>query len=334
MNLALSHRVGCIVAGAGLMAVTWAATPALASGDVAAQALIERMQSAASSLSFSGTFVHQQDSVLQTSRIIQHSEGRQITTRLQALEGHRQEIVRTPAETRTYMPDRQMVKRDQTTQRRPVFPAMFTSNASLVMRNYDVVMGGSMRIADVDAQEVLFKPRHDHRWPIRAWIDKRTSLLVKCQKLDVEQRVIEQVAFTELNLSAKPSSSAMLNSAFAGARQWKMHDATMVSVASPVSLKFKPETLKGFELMSVLERASAPGSAIPFEVRRYVLTDGIALVSVFVYPKSPGGSSIDKPRRKGGQSLMSRETADAWLTVIGDVPPEVLGQFVSSIEWK
>lgn len=310
--------------GLATMAIVAPAAPA----DTPA-ALIERMQSAAASLPFTGTFVHQQDSVLQTSRIMQVLDGRQVVTRLQALEGHRHEIIRTPSETRILIPDRQMVKLDQTTQRRPLFPSVFVSTPALVLRNYDVTVLGVSRVADVDAQEILFKPKYEQRWPVRVWIDKRTALVVKCQKLGPDQRPIEQAAFTELNFSSKPASMVMQSPA--GMKDWKVQDATMTAV-SGAALKFKPETLKGFDVIGVYQRSASPEA--PFDIRRYVLSDGIALVSVFVQPKSLGGPLMEKARRKGGHSMVSRETPEAWLTVIGDVPPEVLGQFAQSIEWK
>lgn len=329
--LALTATLASSLALAGFSVS--AAAPA-SPADATPQQWIERMQSAAASLSFSGTFVHQQDSGLMTSRIAQFSDGRQVTTRLQALEGHRQEIVRTPSETRIYMPDRQAIKLDQTEHRRPVFPSMFTAGAERVMSNYDITLGASSRIADVDTQEIFFKPRHADRWPMRVWVDKRTSLPVKCQKLDGQGRAIEQLAFTELKLQGKPLTAAVLAPASSGMKEWKKHDITMRSVAD-VRLKYKPETLKGFDVIGVYQRSGEPHSGMPFETRRYVLTDGIALVSVFVQPKPLAGSaSMDKLRRKGGQSMLSRETADAWITVIGDLPPEGLGPFAQSIEWK
>lgn len=326
------NRVSVAMVGVGFAVLSMAAQ-AVPSGDGSTQALIERMKSAAASLTFSGTFVHQQDSVLQTSRITQSADGRQVVTRLQALEGHREEMIRTPSEIRTYMPDSQLVKLDQTVYRRPVFPAMFVASPALVLRNYDVTVGNSMRIANVDAQEVFFKPRHDQRWSMRVWIDKRTSLVVRCQKFDADQRAIEQLTFTELNFSAKPTSSGMQTASLASAKDWRVQDATMTAV-NGVSLKYKPETLKGFELIGVYQRNAVAGSLAPFETRRYVLTDGIALVSVFVQPKTAGGPLVDKARRNGGRSALSRELPDAWLTVIGDVPPQVLGQFAQTIEWK
>ncbi|NBO83633.1 MAG: hypothetical protein EBU75_12715, partial [Betaproteobacteria bacterium] len=74
--------------------------------------LLERMRNAAQSLSFTGTFVHQQDAVLQSSRITQTRDARQSVTKLQTLEGNRQEVIKQSGEIRIYMPDQQRVKVD------------------------------------------------------------------------------------------------------------------------------------------------------------------------------------------------------------------------------
>lgn len=306
---------------------TLAAQP---SGEASALAVLERIQAAAQNMSFSGTFVHQQDSVLQTSRIVQSRDARLSVTRVQSMEGHRQEVVRTPTETRVFMPDRQMVKVDQTGQPRAAFPSVFVGPLSAVVRNYEVIRGEVMRIADVEAVEYLLKPRHEGRWPLRIWVDRRTSLVVKCQKLDARGQAIEQVAFTELTFPPKMTVSA--GSSFPGSRDWAVHDASLQPVTPVQALRFKPDTLRGFELVGVYQRPSGTGDG--FETRRYVFSDGVAAVSVFIQPLSTAGTPAERVRRKGALSIISREIQDASITVIGDIPPEPLRQFASTIEWK
>jgi sigma-E factor negative regulatory protein RseB len=296
-----------------------------------AKAVLEKTQTASTSLTFIGTFVHQQDTVLHTSKIFQRVESRQPITKVQTLEGHQREIIKTPTETRIYMAERQRVKLDQTRQPRAAFPAMFVGTADSVVRNYDMIKGGAMRIADVDAQEYMLKPKHEARWPVRFWVDKRTGLIMKCQKLGVDGRAVEQASFTELNLNARPSVGNVSVS-FAGARQWETHDASLAPMASAQNLKFKPDYLKGFELMGVYQKPlNATNDTI--ETRRYVFSDGVASVSVFIQPKA-SGPLTERARRKGSLSMLSREIQGAWVTVIGDLPPEALNQFAQTIEWK
>jgi sigma-E factor negative regulatory protein RseB len=318
-----------------VIGVSWGALSVAAHAETldssAAKLVLEKTQSASKSLAFTGTFVHQQDSVLHTSKIFQRIESRQPITKVQTLEGHQREIIKTPTETRIYMAERQHVKVDQTGQPRAAFPAMFVGTADNVVRNYEMVKGGAMRIADVDAQEYMLKPKHDARWPVRFWVDKRTGLIMKCQKLGSDGRAVEQASFTELNLSARPSTGNVSVS-FAGARQWETHDASLAPLASAPNLKFKPDYLKGFELVGVYQKPqNATNDTI--EIRRYVFSDGVASVSVFIQPKS-SGPLTERARRKGSLSMLSREIQGAWVTVIGDLPPEALNQFAQTIEWK
>jgi sigma-E factor negative regulatory protein RseB len=295
------------------------------------QQVIEKSQSASESLSFQGSFVHQQDSVLHTSKITQSRLGNDMVTRVQALEGFRQEVVRAPNETRTYWPDKKMVKIDQTGLKRPSFPNLFLGPAQQILANYEFKQAGTARIADLDALEFELTPRHAARWPIRIWVDKQSGLILKCQKFADAQRVVEQAAFTELSLVAKPVAVS-LSPAYADVKKWKQHDASMVKLESATDLKYTAETLKGFEPVGVFERASNEGK-LP-GVRRYVFSDGIATVSVFIQPKSVAGPLTNKVRHRGALSMLSREMGESWITVMGDVPPEALSRFAQTIEWK
>ena len=58
------------------------------------QLLLDQMYSVAKRLSFSGTFVHQQDAVLHTSTIVQMVNSNQAITKVQALDGQRQEVIK------------------------------------------------------------------------------------------------------------------------------------------------------------------------------------------------------------------------------------------------
>lgn len=295
------------------------------------QQVIEKAQQASRTLSFQGNFVHQQDSVLHTSKITQGRRGNDMVTRVQALEGFRQEVVRDPLETRTYWPDKQTVKVDQTAFKRSVFPMLFVGPAKLVLSNYDLRQSGVLRIANLESTEFELIPKHAGRWPIRIWVDNQSGLILKCQKLAGDQRVVEQAAFTELSFSAKAIQVAS-NTSYSDVKNWKLHDVSMARVEGGPELRFAPDTLKGFERIGVYER-TAPDSKKPY-IRRYVFSDGIATVSVFVQPKSVSGPLTDKVRHRGALSMLSREMSESWITVMGDIPPDSLAKFAQTIEWK
>jgi len=312
-----------------MVIVGWYTVSAVAqSAPAPTQETVERIQTAARTLTFSGTFVHQQDSSLHTSRIAQLRDGKQTITRVQAVEGHRLEVVKTADETRIYLPDRQMIKVEKVAQPRAEFPAMFVGSAANVMRNYDVVPGNSMRVANVDAQEFLFKPRHESRWSVRVWVDKRTSLVVKCQKLDATGNAVEQAAFTELAWT-RPAVAVSVSQS-AEAKYWPEFDATMQRINGAAPLVFKSDALKGFEQIGVYERRASD----QLDMRRYVFSDGIALVSVFIQPKPAKHPLFERAKRRGATTFVSREIQEAWVTAVGDVPAETLQHFIQTIEWK
>lgn len=316
---------------AGLLLLTLSSAAFAQAANLPAGELVSRIQSAAQTMSFSGTYVHQQDSTLHTLRIVQSKDAKGMVTKVQALDGRRQEIIRTNSETRIYSPDRQAVKLDQSRSLRPAFPGMFLGKPENALRYYDLSVGADMRIADIDAVEVNLKPKDDQRWPIRMWVDKRTSLMMKCQKLNRDGSVIEQVAFSDFSTAAKGNQTVSLPS-FQGARDWPVSDESMVALSPMPRLKFKPEAARGFELIAVYQRAGQDTQ--PFSLRRYVLTDGVATISVFVQPKRTSNALTDQVSSRGALSMMSKMIQDSWVTVMGEVPPETLRQFASSLEWK
>jgi sigma-E factor negative regulatory protein RseB len=91
--------------------------------------------------------------------------------------------------------------------------------------------------------------------------------------------------------------------------------------------------LKGFNLIAVYQR-DEPAAESGFKMRRYVLTDGVATISVFVQSKASAGPLNEDVKRKGALSMLSRPIQDAWVTVMGEIPPETLRLFAQSIEWK
>jgi len=327
------------LAGSSLVAVglltfaQGASAQAAVSAAVADEALISRIQVSAQTLSFSGTYVHQRDSTLETSRISQLKDNKHITTKVQALEGRKLEIIRTPKEVRIYVPDQQSVKIDQTKWVRPGFPGMFVGDPSDVLRSYQLVQGGVERIADVDTVQITLKPKDEQRWPVRIWVDKKTSLLIKCQKLDLKGNVIEQVAFSEVRLTPKPTPNSLTPS-FVGHKEWPAQNMSMQAVLPMPVLVYKPETLKGFQQLAVYQRQESAEEKRAV-TRRYVFSDGVATVSVFVQPKSAAGPlPSDQVKQRGALSMLSRQVQESWVTVMGEIPPETIKQFTQSIEWK
>ena len=119
----------------------YALTLALVAGAAQAQApetlaWLRKMQDAAQKLSYTGTFVYQNGSRSETSRITRFVEAGGDIEKLEVMDGVPREIVRTKDTVRCYLPDSRVVKVDRRTERG--FPALLPERITALARHYDL----------------------------------------------------------------------------------------------------------------------------------------------------------------------------------------------------
>jgi sigma-E factor negative regulatory protein RseB len=82
------------------------------------------------------------------------------------------------------------------------FPGLLKSSAMDIGNFYLLKKSGSERVAGFDADVVYLTPKDSWRYGYRVWSEKKTGLVIQLQTLDLEGRVLEQSAFSELQLDA------------------------------------------------------------------------------------------------------------------------------------
>ena len=174
---------------------------ALVSGAVQAQApetlaWLRKMQDAAQKLSYSGTFVYQNGSRSETSRITRFVEAGGDIEKLEVMDGVPREIVRTKDTVRCYLPGARLVKVDRRTERG--FPALLPERISAVAKNYDISQGETRRIAGYDCQAVVLTPKDNLRYGYRLYADSASGMLLRAVTFDASGEQIEQFMFTQL----------------------------------------------------------------------------------------------------------------------------------------
>jgi negative regulator of sigma E activity len=75
---------------------------------------------------------------------------------------------------------------------------------------YKVRQEGTERVAGVEADIVLLVPRDSMRFGYRVWTEQKKGLVVKLQTLDTDGKVLEQAAFSELQLDAPVKMDKLL----------------------------------------------------------------------------------------------------------------------------
>jgi sigma-E factor negative regulatory protein RseB len=311
----------------GLLALTLVSLAAQAQSPEALSWL-RKIHDATHKLSYSGTFVYQNGVRSETSRITRYVDASGEIERLEVLDGVPREIVRTQDTVRCYLPEARVVKEEKRVDRRSDrgFPALLPERIHVLARHYDISLGETRRVADMDCQSVLLQPKDNLRYGYQLCADRASGMLLKAVTADAAGEPVEQFSFTQLAIGNV--SRSKVRSRFAS-RGWRVEEASAA-----------PAQLAGWGLSSEL-----PGFRKVTELRRrlgesrfagqVVYSDGLAAVSVFI--ESLEGRS--EPVRTGLASMgaihiYTREVANHMVTVVGEAPAASVQSIPDAVEYR
>ncbi len=301
-----------------------------------AQALLKKIQSAASRNSYSGTFVYQQGNQFRTSRITHVKSGRNEYEKLEVLDGNLREYIRTNDTIVSYVPDTKTLLVEKRA-RQEVFPALPNANPSRLSDHYRLSKGNSGRVAGYRTQTILLEPLDKLRYGYRLWAEERSGLLLRAQTLDEKGRMVEQISFTQIEIGniSRQRTRSSINST----KGWDVENVTMQAAdLSAWSVKEMPPGFRKIrEVRRVMsdgqsEGTTANGSSGNREVAQMVYSDGLAAISIFIEPGS--ASRTEGYLTQGAMNIAGKRQGDFWLTIIGEVPAGVIKQVANSIEFK
>ena len=179
--------------------------PAARNTDAPSQSVVEwlqRMHAASRQRRYVGTFVVSADGGnLSSARIWHVGEGDQLMERIEALSGPPRSTFRHNDQVLTFLPETRVAKSERR-ENLELFPNLLGAPDSSLAEFYSVRAVGKGRVAGFDADVVRLVPRDALRFGYRAWSERSSGLVVKLQTLDAEGRVVEQSAFSELQLDA------------------------------------------------------------------------------------------------------------------------------------
>ena len=302
------------------------AFPAQAAED--AYAWLLKINQAARTLNYEGTFVYQNGGQLETMRILHRVKDGTIEERLVSLTGPAREVIRTNDEVRCYLPDQKSIVVEHRRANGTSFPAIVPDRLRDLAESYVVEIGRSGRVGGRPAQGVLIMPRDDYRYGYHLWADRETGLLLKADLLNNKRRVLEQFMFTDIRIGVDIPDAALAPQTERAGMVWYRNDKEgMTQAAKPI---WEARQLpKGFKLQSSLTR-TMPTLAGPAE--HLVYTDGLATVSVFVEKRVHGRNpATEGPSRMGALYVLGRDVNHHHLTVVGEVPAKTVALIGSSI---
>ncbi|APW36974.1 transcriptional regulator [Rhodoferax koreense] len=300
-----------------------------------------RMHNASRKRAYVGTFVVSSGSgSLSSARIWHVCNGDQQMERVETLTGAPRSTFRRNDQVITFLPDSKVAQ----TERREslgLFPNLLQTGDSSIPEFYGAKRVGSERVAGFDADVVRLVPKDKLRYGYRIWSEKKSGLVVKLQTLDTDGSVLEQAAFSELQLDApvRMDKLAAMMGNTAGYRIEKVEMQKTTALAEGWSLK---GAIPGFKPMSCFKRPTGAGAPSadaapvaagkPDGTLQWIFSDGLASVSVFVEDFDPARHAHEGFMAMGATQSLSQHVNDWWITVVGEVPPQTLKAFAQALE--
>lgn len=293
---------------------------------------IERMRVAPCARAYAGTFVVLSASgAMASSRIWHACDGQQQMERVEALTGTPRTVFRRNDEVRTFLPQARIVRTDQR-ETSGIFPRVPVVSGASLAQYYSARVLGQERVAGHVADVVWFKPQDSLRFGYRLWSERDTGLVVKLQTLSSDGRVLEQAAFSELDLnsSVRADQLSRLMDATAGFKVVSPEVVKTTAAAEGWALR---QPVAGFVPVSCHRRSVSPVDEVR-SVLQCLYSDGLATVSLFVesYDSQRHPPQTQVSSMGATQLLAQKVHPDAWLTVVGEVPVQTLRLFAGQLE--
>lgn len=286
---------------------------------------LRTMAFAAHQTNYRGVFVYQSGGRVETSRITHVVDAAGEHEHLESLDGPKREVMRDNDKVWVMVGDKKVQTRKR--QGHFPFPALLPEQISAVHENYRVVQGEEDRVAGHHAHAIVFEPRDNLRYVRKLWAHSANGLVLKAQVQDRQGIVIEQYAFSQLDIgdaSHRKLPTQRPVSPPSGGET--LPPVAVTDTASGWQVDGMPA---GFRKVVEMRRVM-PGKAGP--VIHLVYSDGLAGISVFI-EQAGGEPELRGLSSQGAVHVYNRRSGDHLITVVGEVPPRTVIQVADSVRY-
>lgn len=266
-----------------LVSVPWPASAVASEG----KELLRTMQSAVSSLSYSGKLVFSKGSELSEYKI-EHTPG----------QGNGSETVI------------ELNKGGNAAAGQQQFSLINSSGLRLPdQQAYSIDIGGDAQVAGLSCKVVVVRPKDKMRYLHRYCISPNTGMLLRYSVMNRQQQLLEQFMFTQLSIAApQRQNTQMIQQQPESAGGADIISGTWDFSALP----------RGFKINQI---KAVPGKT---DAHQIILFDGLTFVSVFIEPGDMTATMKKQFPASGATNILTHKVANHTVTLIGEVPRETL----------
>lgn len=294
-----------------------------------------RLHAAASKMAYSGTFVVNAGDSMSSSRIWHVCDEKGQMERVEALTGQARTTLRHNNQVLTLLPE-QRIAIAETRESLTLFPNWLHQADSSIARFYRLQPQGQQRMAGLMADVVQLLPVDALRFGYRVWTEQKTGVVMKLQTLDAAHNVLEQAAFSELQLRSS-LSMAQLQAMMQPSQGYQVLRPQLQTTSAQQEGWQFGQLVPGFKPMSCHKPVNMHAPNMPKYTLQCVFSDGLASVSLFIENFDP--SQHAKPASSdsfvmGATHMLNRHQGVWWVTAVGEVPRQTLAVFLQHLERK
>jgi sigma-E factor negative regulatory protein RseB len=310
-------RVSCLVLGA---------TVAIQVDAEDVRSWLDRMNRAVEELNYEGTFVHVLGGNAETLYIVHRNHNGSVGERLMSLDGAGREIVREENKVQVILPDRRTVLLEERKDAGSLVTALPNYSEELEP-HYEFTLYGTARVAKRSVQILGIKPKDQYRYGYMLWLDRDTAMPLKSQLRDENGETVEQILFTQIDISDFIPASALKPTIDTDDFMW--FRSPEVPAEEIADVPWHVSTLPGGFRLSAATESPIAGSKYPVE--HLVYSDGLATVSVFIEDPKTHADVADGFSRVGSTNAYSLTLSGRKVTAIGEVPKRTVHSIATSL---
>ena len=304
---------------------------AQADSDPTAKQLLERMIQAVHSLDYQGTFIHLHDNQLETMQIVHALKGGKLQERLISLNGAPREVIRDHTSVTCVMPESEQVSVDK----RPLsgqFLALLPEELDQLDTYYMFKLLGKGRVAGRTAKVVAIIPKDGYRYGYRFFVDEQSALPLKSDLMNEKGKAVEQTMFTHLEVGVAEIKE-LQDELLEAHQPFKLSASNEPSQRAPQPVEATWEFQKLPKGFNVNTRNLLPDPNGNKMIEQYVLSDGLASLSIFIETPDQD-EALKGVSRLGAINAWGGEVEGFQVTAVGEVPAITLLDVVDAMRLK
>ena len=293
-----------------------------------AQNILEKMSSASRKLNYDGIFVYNRGNQLDSMRIIHKVDEKGEVERLISLTGTSREVVRDNQDVTCIYSDNQTVMVDKGSPNKLLPSSSQPESIARISAYYNFRILGQDRVAGRETNIIEIMPKDEHRYAYRLWVDSATSLMLKSTVVNMQEKTLETILFTQIDIPLEIPNDLMTpmsTSDYAWHTNEQKTDLMTQEEESQWKIQWLPN---GFSIESIQAQVLSKNQQL---MEHLVYSDGLATISLYIEKNETETKPMNGYAAFGAVNAYTFSTDEYKVTAVGELPAHTVHKIASSV---